>query len=203
MNFLQKIPLLIFNLIYPSKIYGKENIPSGSAVLVCNHYSALDCAYIIKAYNKDVYFLAKKEAFANKLFAKFLKSYGGIPIDREGPDIKSLFSAVKVLKEGHKLAIFPEGTRNKTGSSKLQAIKGGTVTFAVKAKCPIVPIMLSRKARLFRKTHVIIGSPFTLESFYDKKLTPELIEDMGKIVYDKMCEQQVILTNIINKRNKP
>ncbi len=202
MNFWQKIPVFIFNLIYPSKIYGKENIPQGSAVFVCNHFSALDCGYMVKTYNKDLYFLAKKELFNKKLLAKLLKSYGGIPVDRENPDIKSLFSAVKVLKEGHKLAIFPEGTRNKTGSKKLQPIKGGTVVFAVKAKCPIVPMMMSRKARPFTKTHLIIGKPFTLEDYYDKKLTNELIDEMGKLVYDKMCEQEKILSEILSKKRK-
>lgn len=203
MNFLQKIPLFIFNLLYPSKIYGKENIPDGSAVFVCNHYSALDCGFIAKAYNKDIYFLAKKELFQKKLIAKLIKSYGGIPINRENPDIKSLFLAVKVLKDGHKLTIFPEGTRNKTGTNKLLPIKGGTVVFAVKAKCPILPIMMSGKTCIFKKIRIIIGKPFTLEEFYDKKLTPELIDKMGQIVYDKMFEQQVLLEDIIsNKKHK-
>ena len=93
---------------------------------------------------------------------------GGLPIDRDNPDMKSLMTALKVLKEGHKLAIFPEGTRNKTGSTELQPIKGGAMIFAVKAKSPIVPIMIDRKLKMFRKSNVIVGKPFELTEYYGK-----------------------------------
>lgn len=193
MHCLYRIPLFFFNRICPSKIHGKENIPEGKAVIVSNHIHAMDCAYIAKIYNKDIYFLAKKELFTKKFRIKLLKSLGGLPIDRENPDMKSLMTAIKVLKEGHKLVIFPEGTRNKTGTTELQPIKGGAMVFAVKAKSPIVPIMIDRKLRLFRRTHVIVGKPFELSEFYDKKLTDEDMEAMNIIVADKMKEQQAIL----------
>ena len=202
MNFLHKIPLFFFSLVYPCKFYGKENIPKGSAVLVSNHFSALDCGYIAKLYSKDIYFLAKKEIFKNKLFAKIVKSYGGIPIDRDKPDIKALFSATKVLKDGHKLAIFPEGTRNKTGTNQLQPIKGGSVIFAVKAKCPIVPMMILKKAKFLSRNKMIIGKPFYLEEFYDKQITPDLIEKMDKIVETEMLNQQRILLDMVNCKVK-
>lgn len=202
MNFLHKIPLFFFNILYPCKIYGKENIPKGSAVFVCNHFSALDCGYIAKVYNKDIYFLAKKELFKRKLFGKIVTSYGAIPIDREKPDIKSLFVATKVLKDGHKLTIFPEGTRNITGTNELQSIKGGTVVFAVKAKCPIVPMMIENKAKIFRKNSIIIGKPFSLDGFYDKKLTQDAIADMEELVRNKMLEAQRNLFEIKQSKDK-
>ena len=116
--------------------------------------------------------------------------------------MKSLLMAVRVLKDGHKLAIYPEGTRNKTGTSELQDIKGGTVVFAVKAKCPIVPIMMLKKPRLFRRTKMIVGKPFTLEQFYGKKLTDDVIEEMGSIVKNKMIEQQLELIKLTSKNKK-
>ena len=170
--------------------------------MVSNHFSALDCGIIAMAYNKDIKFLAKKELFKNKLVAKIVKSYGAIPIDRDNPDMKSLLSAIRVLKDGHKLAIFPEGTRNKTKTKQLQPIKGGTMIFAVKAKCPIVPMMIYRKARAFTRNYLIIGKPFYLEEFYNCKNTDEDIEKMGKIVTDKMQEQQKILFDIIDKKKR-
>ncbi|MBE7083644.1 MAG: 1-acyl-sn-glycerol-3-phosphate acyltransferase [Clostridiales bacterium] len=202
MNFFQKIPYCVFKLLYPSKIYGKENIPEGTAVFVCNHFSALDCGFVLKAYPKDIYFLAKKELFEKKICAKFLKSYGGLPIDRDNPDMRTLIAPIKVLKEGHKLAIFPEGTRNKTKTNELQEIKGGTVIFAVKARCPIVPMMLSGKCRIFRKTRLIIGKPFYLDEFYGKKLTDDVIDEMAKKVREKMLEQQRLLSLQTSKKRK-
>lgn len=203
MTFFHKIPIFFFSLFYPLKVYGKENIPNGGAILICNHFRAIDCGFIVRADKKDnIKFLAKNELFKNKLFGKIVKSYGAIPIDRENPDMKSLLAAIRTIKDGNKLCIFPEGTRNKTGTNVLQDIKGGAEVFAVRAKCPIVPIMILKKSKIFRKTHMIIGKPFTLEDFYGKKLTEIYIENMSNIVREKMIEQQKILIDITTKKKK-
>ncbi len=202
MNRLYRIPLFLLNRIYPSKTHNKENFPKGKAVIVSNHLHAIDCAYIAKIYNRDIYFLAKQELFKKKFISKLLKSLGGVPIDRDNPDMRTLMSAIKMLKEGHKLVIFPEGTRNKTGTTELQPIKGGAMVFAVKSKSPIVPIMVDRKARLFRRSHVIVGKPFELSEFYDRKLTDQDMEAMNEIVAEKMREQQALLNKILQDKKK-
>ena len=200
MNFFQKIPLFFFSILYPLKVYGKENIPSGACIFACNHFRAIDCGFIVNAHNKDISFLAKKELFKNRLIAKIVSSYGAIPVDRDNPDVKSIISALKVLKSGHKLCIFPEGTRNKTGTTILQDLKSGTMIFAVKAKCPVVPMMLSGKAKLFRKTKLFIGKPFDLSEFYDKKLTDEDLVQMSEILKSKMISVQQELVNSTTKK---
>ena len=200
MNFFHKIPIFFFSLLYPLKVYGKENIPDGGCVMVSNHFRAIDCGFIARVYNKDIKFLAKEELFKNKLIAKIIKSYGAIPIDRENPDMKSLLQAIKTIKNGHKLFLFPEGTRNRTGTTKLQEIKGGAAVFAVKAKCPIVPIIIDKKAKIFRKTHLIIGKSFELSEFYDKKFSDEDINLMGKIIKEKMIAEQDKLFEIIKSK---
>ena len=202
MNFLHKIPLFFFNILCPLKIHGKENIPEGKAVIVSNHFHACDCGFLAEVYPKDIYFLAKKEIFKNKIAATCIKWYGGIPIDRENPDMQSLISAIRVLKDNHKLVIFPEGTRNKSGTTELQPIKGGAIVLAVKAKSPIVPVMMNRKLGLFKKTHIIVGKPFELDKFYGVKLTDDIINEMGQIVSEKMIEQQKILFEILDLKKK-
>ena len=202
MNFFQKIPIFFFSLLYPIKVYGKENIPEGGAVLVSNHFRAIDCGFIARICDKDIKYLAKKEIFKNKLFSKIVRSYGGIPIDRDNPDMKSLLEAIKEIKKGNKLCIFPEGRRNVSGTSDLQEIKGGSVIFSVKAKCPIVPIMMLKKAKIFSTTKIIIGKPFELSDYYGKKLSEEDINALDQIVREKMIEQQNILKQIVAKGKK-
>ena len=184
------------------KVYGKENIPKGGAVLVCNHFRAIDCGFIARICDKDIKYLAKNELFKNKLLSKIIRSYGGIPINRDNPDMKSLLEAIKEIKKGNKLCIFPEGKRNVTGTSDLQEIKGGSVIFSVKAKCPIVPIMMLKKARIFSKTKIIIGKPFELSDYYGKKLSEEDVDLLDQIVREKMIEQQNILKQLSSKVKK-
>lgn len=199
MNFLNKIPIFFFSLLYPMKVYGKENIPDGGAVIACNHFRAIDCGFIERIFKGNTKFLAKQELFNKKLLAKIIKSYGAIPIDRDNPDMKSLLQAMKEIKCGNKLCIFPEGTRNTSGTNKLQNIKSGAVVFSAKSKCPIIPVMIYKKSKIFKKTHIIIGKPFEFTEYYGKKLTEQDIEEMAKVVVEKMTEQQDLLYDILKK----
>ena len=72
--------------------------------------------------------------------------------------------------------------------------------FAVKAKCPIVPLMFLSKGKIFRRVHLIIGKPFTLEEFYGKKLDDEQFEKINAIVREKLIEQQQILIEKLSKK---
>ena len=195
-KFLIKVALCI----YPVKFYGKENIPSGGALFVCNHLSVIDCLYLAGLDVDDLKFLAKKEAFRNKLFAKILRAYGAIPIDRNAPEMRSLMEAIKTLKGGGKLMIFPEGTRNKSGTNELQEIKSGAAVFAVKAKCPIVPIMIYKKAKIFSRNKLIVGKPFSLEQYYSLTLDEQTNKEMDVIIATKMKEQQSILKEIVSSK---
>lgn len=203
MRLIYRFALRCFNLAYPVKVYGKENVPEGKAILVCNHFRAIDPGFVADVYFKDTYFMAKQELFNNKLLAKILKGANCIPIDREKPSLQSLMKGLNALKYGHKLVIFPEGTRNKSGTDELQEIKGGSGVFAVKSKAPIVPLMILKKSKCFRRTHIIVGQPFELSEYYGKKLSDEDIVNIDKIISEKMREQHVILKEIIaNKKNK-
>ena len=189
MNWFQKLLLKIVGVFFPTKVYGIENVPEGGVVIVCNHYRFIDpvnLARILK--NEKTYFVAKKELFNKKIVSKILKSYGGLPIDREKPDFNSLIQILKVLKNENKLVIFPEGTRNRTKTNALQPLKDGAGIFAVKSKKPIVPIMMKNKPRLFRKTKVYIGKPFELSDYYSKKLDEETLKSINDLIFNKMNE---------------
>lgn len=201
MHFFRNFLVKCFNIVYPCKIYGKENIPNGGAILVCNHFSAIDCAFLVDVYSKDNFFMSKKEAFDNKFLAFFLKRFGAIPIDRSGTDLKAFYATAKILKNDHKLTIFAEGTRNKTGTDVLQPLKSGSAVLSVKTKKPIVPIMILKKPKFFRRTYLMVGKPIDFSEFYGKKLSNEDIEKMDEILRESMLAVQKSLKDILqNKR---
>ena len=201
MNFAHKTILFFFNLMYPLKIINKENVPKDGAIFCCNHFSALDCGYVAKLYNKDIYFMAKKELFKNKLVGGLVKSFGGISIDRENIDMKSMLECLKVLKGQHKLVIFPEGTRNKIDDN-LQPLKSGSTVFAVKSKTPIVPMVILKKAKFLSKNFLLVGKPIYFEEFYEKKLTEEDIKKMDDILAENMRNLHKELKEKVQKRKK-
>jgi len=168
------IPIRLF---YPTKVIGKKNLlKKQGCVFACNHYSNMDPIIINIQLNTKMRFLAKKELFKNRFLGFILRKIGAFPVDREKPEISTFKFALNAMKNNKILAIFPEGTRNKTGSEELQDLKSGAVVFAGKGDVPIVPAVFYKKSRFFRRNYLLIGEPFRLEAENPKKMTQDEIE---------------------------
>lgn len=199
-HFVQIIAAMPVRMFYPTKIIGKKNIPKGACILSSNHTSNMDAViFALKTWEKK-YYLAKKELFKNKFMGFFLKKFGAIKIDRQSSDVTAIKNCLKVLKDGKKLFIFPEGTRVQNENMELGEVKHGVAMFAIKAKVPIVPIFISKKPKPFRRNKIFIGEPFTLEEFYGKKLDNEELERAGEIVTRKMNEVRDNALNSLTKK---
>lgn len=177
-------------LFYPTKVIGKKNLPKKQGyVLTCNHYSNMDPILLDVCLGKKLRYLAKKELFKNKFIGWCLKKFGGYPVDREKADIGAFKFAVKTLKDDKVLTIFPEGTRNKgNDDASLQDIKAGAITFASKAGVPIIPAMIYRRGRVWRKNYIVIGEPFNLVAENPSRLTHEETEDNALRLKNAMTE---------------
>lgn len=188
-----------FKIFYPTKIIGKQNIPKGGAILASNHTSNLDAVLMAANTWEKRYYLAKKELFQNKMMSFFLKGIGAIKINRENPEVSAIKTCMKVLKNNKRLVIFPEGTRNKSDSMQLGEMKHGVSMFAIKAKVPIVPMFISRRPKIFRRTIITYGEPFELDAFYGKRLDSETLEQAGAIVTEKMEALRESCQNALTK----
>lgn len=192
------IPL---NILHPTKIKGKKNMPKGKAIVACNHISNWDMVMFYLNIRQRMKILAKKELFKNKFFGAILRSLGGVPIDRDSNDINAIKTCMKALKEDKKLFIFPEGTRLKDETQVLGEIKSGMAMIAIKTKTPIVPMWV-KKHKLFRFSRYYIGQPFELDQFYGQKLDEETLEKANQVVREKMLEvRESAMTKTKNKNS--
>lgn len=122
-KFLRGILSPIFKFWYRPKIEGKENIlEEGSIILAGNHIHLMDQCNVIVSTKRKLHYMAKKEYFDNKKVAWFFKLVGCISVDRSKKDEEAKEKAIEVLKEGHALGIFPEGTRNGLKEEKIKEI---------------------------------------------------------------------------------
>ncbi len=185
LKFMLYIPVSIF---YPTKFIGKKNLPKGSAIMVSNHTANMDSILFAAHLKEHNYYLAKKELFSTKFKAWVIKGIGGIPIDRQTNDLGAIKQCLKVLKEGHKLVIYPEGTRNHNEDMEFGEVKGGATMLAIKGKVPIVPIYINRTPKLFKKVIVTIGQPFEFDEFYGQRLDSEALDKAGEKLLAKMKE---------------
>lgn len=186
-NVIRIIATPIIRLLFPFKTIGKKNACKGACVIVSNHLSNADSFIVGIQYKGKIFVLGKKESFSPKIVGRFLKTVGGIPIDRDNPSPSTLLNCIRLLKGGDRLLIFPEGTRNKT-NERLLPLKGGAALLAIKSKVPVQTVFIEGKSRLFRRNYIKIGEPFDLREFYDEKLNAETLEKADKIIRDKLLE---------------
>lgn len=171
----------IARLILPCRFFGRDNIPEGPLVVCANHSSLMDAVLLAIAFGsrRQLFFMAKSELFKIPVLGGILKSAGVFPIERGEADINSIRTAIKHLKSGHKIMIFPEGTR----FSELESVaaKSGAVRIATKMKAPILPVYITTGKKLFRSTKIVIGEPYLPQTPTDKNYVPLADELMKKI----------------------
>ncbi len=156
---------VVFHVIHPCwRVSGKENVPAEPYMMVCNHSASTDPIYLGLALHPKRLFriMAKKELMEIPIFSWFLGKLGAFPVDREGNDAGAVITAIKVLRSGQALLVFPEGTRVRPGQ-RIEP-KAGAVLLAARCKVPVVPAYVSREKKLFRPIQITYGKPYMVET---------------------------------------
>lgn len=135
-------------------VSGAEHIPAtGGAVIAMNHTGYMDFTYAglpVRRVNRYVRFMAKKEVFDNKIAGPMMRTMKHIPVDRSaGAD--SYRDAVRALREGELVGVFPEATISR--SFEIKAFKSGAARMAIEAGVPVIPMVLWGSQRVWTKGH--------------------------------------------------
>lgn len=196
-RFLRALVSPFSRVLFPTKIINKENMPTGKALVIANHYSACEVFPVgVRLFKKEFHAMSKKELYKCKPIGSLLEKLGGIPVDRDGADTGAMKTAIKLLSEGKQLYMCPEGTRNKVLNGKMLPLKTGAAVFAVKTKTQIVPILFNTKIKLFRKTYMIIGKPYELSEFYGDR-NPDMKERATNVIEQNFAKLRVELDEYI------
>ena len=159
---------------------GRDNIPEkGPVILICNHISMMDVACIYAQTRRRVWFMAKKEIFENKLMGAIYSAFGAFPINRGEADVAGIRTAMKHLKDGDLLCIFPEGTRNKKREVPLLPLQDGVAMLALRCKADIVPTWVEGHYDPIRRIRVLTGEKMDLSAYADVRKPSQ--EDMDRL----------------------
>lgn len=158
--FLRVLVRGFFALFYPIRAKGTENMPGQGPVLLCaNHESLADPVAIICALNRPVRFMAKKEVMDVPVLGRLLRALGAFSVDRGSGDLAAVRSAMSILKEGHALGIFPQGSRSWKSGGDFQ---NGAALIALRSGAPVVPVYIHDRAQLFHPLKLTFGAPVDL-----------------------------------------
>jgi 1-acyl-sn-glycerol-3-phosphate acyltransferase len=178
-----------FRTLFGMRVNGAEHLITEGPVLVAsNHQSFLDPPLIGNLYKDEMTYLARKTLF-NRFTRWVYKNWNAIPVDQDRPDMASLKTIIRKLKEGNRVLVFPEGSRTLDGN--IGEAAPGIGLIAAKSGVPIQPVRISGarealprgSARIrFARITVSVGPPI--------HLTPDEIKAAkGKEDYDRIAKR--------------
>jgi 1-acyl-sn-glycerol-3-phosphate acyltransferase len=154
------------------KVVGRDNVPRSGPLIICPSHSATLDPPMVPAFvpRGDTWSMAKSEYFKGGFVTWLFRQYHAFPVVRHSADRVALRRSFDLLKAGHALIIYPEGTRVESGV--LAEPEPGAGFIAQKAGCPVLPVGLTgtreclpKGARWPRRVPVTVrfGKPFVVE----------------------------------------
>ena len=157
-------------LVYRVRYSGRRHIPSeGGVLVVSNHQSHLDPPLVGIGCPRLMNYLARDSLFHFAPFGRFIHSINAIPIDRKGIGLAGIKEALKRLKRGEMVLIFPEGTRSSDG--EIAPFRPGFTTLAVRSKAAILPVAVDGAFQAFPRWRKFPG-PGRIRVHYGTPMLP-------------------------------
>ncbi len=171
-------------LLFRMRWRGLEHVPPGGFVLAANHTSNFDPWPLGMPLwpRRQLRFMAKIELF-NPVLAPILHAGGAFPVRRGEGDREALETAVRLVRDGEIVVMFPEGTRQRKGLRKKFEARAhtGAARIALAADAPLVPAAISGTDRLTRlgPLRVAYGRPVAVDDIagVDRKETARVATD--------------------------
>lgn len=188
-RFCRPLAKIVLGLKYKLKYYGRENLPeNGGYIISANHLTSLDPVLLAVNCKKDIHFMAKYENFEKPFNRFFLTHFNSFPIKRGSSDKSSIEYAIKLIKHGEIIGIFPEGTRNKEGGEPQKA-KSGVALIAKATNADVLPcsIHIGERKGLRRPCTVRYGKLIKFEDlgFTDAARSTTEIRNASRIIFDE------------------
>lgn len=153
-------------LIAPLRVYGAERVPlEGGLVVASNHFSWIDPPALGAASPRTLYYMAKVEAHRVRGLGELMRSFGAFPVRRGESDRDAVRTMREIVRDGHALGMFAEGTRQRSGVPG--PIQAGAAMVAVTESVPLTPAAIhgSQHWRLgnFAPVSIAWGTPMTFD----------------------------------------
>jgi 1-acyl-sn-glycerol-3-phosphate acyltransferase len=135
----------VLRTLFRFRVEGLEHYPGGPAVIVANHPSALDALFLAAALPERVLYIGAEEFLAMPGVGWAMRTYGCIPVRRGEVDLSAIREALRALRDGRKVVVFPEGRV----SPEPGPLHRGAALIAARAAVAIVPVAIAGTARVF------------------------------------------------------
>lgn len=166
--------------------------PQGGAIVVANHSSLADPAFLLASCPRFIQFLQARECYEVPLLRPLFRRAGCIPVARDGNDVRAARVALRRLREGAVLGIFPDGEVAYDDAAADNEARLGVAFLALRGRVPVVPAYISggRSTRSLlhawfwptRAVRVTYGEPLDLSASFGRRLDRALLEEVTEVV---------------------
>jgi 1-acyl-sn-glycerol-3-phosphate acyltransferase len=188
----------IARIAFRYRAYGQENIiEEGPAIMAANHQSYLDPPLVGITCRNELHFLARKTLFEKKLLGPLISRVNALPVDLSRGDLTAFRAVVRLLKEGHRTVIFPEGTRSLNG--EIQQARPGIGMIIAKTLAPVVPVRIFGSFEAWPKGGKIRPRPITVVVGKPLHFQKEDFVSNNREAYQKASERVLATIAAIEK----
>jgi len=150
----------------PLRVYGAERVPmTGGLVVAANHFSWIDPPALGAASPRTLYFMAKVEAHRIPGLGQVMRSFGAFAVRRGESDRDAVRAMRQIVRDGHALGLFVEGTRQLSGEPGL--VQPGAAMVAINEDVPVTPVAIhgshSWRVGNFHPVSLAWGQPMSFE----------------------------------------
>lgn len=188
-----------FILLFRGRAWGHRRVPKrGGVLLISNHQSYFDPMLATLALPRQCSYMARESLFRNGLFRRLIESLNAFPVRRGEADLRAIKEALRRLRDGYAVLLFPEGTRSASG--QMGPIQPGVAMLAQRARVPVVPMAIDgaydawpRGAKLPSTAEIMVkyGQPFTVEQIAEMS-SEELVGQCRQRIQDLLGELRAI-----------
>jgi len=186
---------------YPVTVFGPRKFEDKKTIFVMNHNSGWD-PIVWSAYCKNrIHFMYKAEFRKSKFLRSVFDALEFVPVSRGDVDLAAIKKSLEILNGNQILGIFPEGTRS-PDVENFKPFHTGTALLALKTKAPIRLFYIWDKLKAFHRNYIVVGEEYTLEKYYDRKITKDLLEEVSRDLCDKLVELKTSADKYIALKGK-
>lgn len=180
---------------------GLANIPTeGPALIAGNHISLFDPlahGYFLEKAGRRPRFLAKTELFRNPILRKVLTGARQIPVRRGSGDRAPLDAAIRALKEGEVVVVYPESTTTRNDDFSPMQGKTGVARLALASGVPVIPLVVwgtqhvlkrsgAKSLKFGRPIWVKAGPPLDFSVYEEEPDHPEVLRKVTDLVMGEL-----------------
>ncbi len=195
-RFCQAVAQGLFVALFRIRVYYRERLPAqGGVLVVSNHQSYLDPILAAVGMGRAFHPMARESLFRFRPFAWLVRSLYAFPVRRGRADLRAIREALRRLRAGRVVLMFPEGTRTRDGS--IGQLHGGPATVAARAGAPLVPAVIDGSFEAWPRWR-LLPRPHPVRVAFGEPVAPEAMagrdpEEVMAVVRETMVGLQTEL----------